>query len=508
MILALAAALRAWHVGRLIPIMIDETIYLRWAEIIHHQGQFFISLLDGKTPLSFWILALARIIYHGDPLLTARLISVATGTASTWLLFALGHRLAGPIAAYTTAVLYALLPYGLLYDRVAYTDTFVNFCGIQLAYVSVIALARGKPGVRAGIAVGVAMGIAYSFKPTAGLLAAIPAGIAIAGRWRECRKALAIAAVVFVVFPLLWHTVVPSAPMFADTNLLLHRASFFTAPGVIIAAPLTNLPGNLDLLGQYVRAYLTAPFALAAIAACVAAARRKPVAAWLFISGSLVPVAIQMTLLNWFPSRYVFPHVWPCAVAVGAAVACCSDCRGRPATYAAWLGTATVAVALAIQSGNFLTHPARAMQANDAEEHLGSGGFSGAGIAEAVRFLESQAQPEGYTLLTDPIWGPPADAMYPYLNGRLGIQVYDAWWMQLWDSHPILPREPKLVMKSQYERIPDSLVNFPALGRVLYITATNYNQPSQVAAREPGAIHIARFPRPNGMDFVDIYRLR
>src|SRR5690242_5892690 len=56
-ILGLSAALRAWHVRRLIPIMIDETIYLRWAEIIQHQHQFFISLLDGKTPLSFWILA-------------------------------------------------------------------------------------------------------------------------------------------------------------------------------------------------------------------------------------------------------------------------------------------------------------------------------------------------------------------------------------------------------------------------------------------------------------------
>jgi len=35
------------------PILVDESIYLRWAEIIDHQGQWFISLLDGKQPLQY-----------------------------------------------------------------------------------------------------------------------------------------------------------------------------------------------------------------------------------------------------------------------------------------------------------------------------------------------------------------------------------------------------------------------------------------------------------------------
>jgi hypothetical protein len=507
-VLVIAAALRASNLLGLIPIMIDETIYLRWAEIIQHQRQFFISLLDGKTPLSFWILALVRVLYRGDPLVAARLISVATGTASTWLLFALGGRVAGPVAAYTTAALYALLPYGLFYDHIAYTDTFVNFGGIALAYVSVVALGSGRPGARAGAAIGLMLGTAYSFKPTAALFAPIPAAVAITGNWRNSRKALAVTAIVSAAFPLVWSVAVPGAPMFEETSLLLHRTSFFTPPDVLMAAPLINVRGNLHLLAQYIKAYVTTPFALTAVFGCLAISRRKPIIAWLFVSACILPVGIQMTVLGWFPSRYVFPHVWPCALAVGATTAWLGCARPRWVAWAARLGLGLLAAGLSIQSWTFLTNPALAMQAHDADEHLGSGGFSGAGIAEAIRFLEAQSPPDGFTLLTDPIWGPPADAMYPYLNGKAGVRVYDAWWMQLYDIHPILPREPKLVMKSQYERVPAGIVDFPSLKRVFYVTATNYNKPSQVAAREPGAQLIGRFPRPNGTESIDVYRLR
>jgi hypothetical protein len=112
---------------------------------IYHQHQVFISLLDGKTPLSFWLLALSRVSSQGDPLLAARILSVACGMVSGWLLFAIGTRLAGPAAGLITSALYAILPFGLFYDRIAYTESYVNLTGITLAYVSLLK-PRGKPG--------------------------------------------------------------------------------------------------------------------------------------------------------------------------------------------------------------------------------------------------------------------------------------------------------------------------------------------------------------------------
>ena len=47
-VLLLAAALRASYLIDDFPIITDEAIYLRWGEIIQNQGQWFVSLLDGK----------------------------------------------------------------------------------------------------------------------------------------------------------------------------------------------------------------------------------------------------------------------------------------------------------------------------------------------------------------------------------------------------------------------------------------------------------------------------
>ena len=59
-ILVLAFLLRFYKLAEILPLAWDEAIYLRWAEIIDHQGQWFISLLDGKPPLSYWLLAVVH----------------------------------------------------------------------------------------------------------------------------------------------------------------------------------------------------------------------------------------------------------------------------------------------------------------------------------------------------------------------------------------------------------------------------------------------------------------
>ena len=64
----LAASIRLRGITSDFPVLTDEAIYMRWAEIIEHQNQWFIALLDGKQPLSYWLYALLR--FAGvDPLL-------------------------------------------------------------------------------------------------------------------------------------------------------------------------------------------------------------------------------------------------------------------------------------------------------------------------------------------------------------------------------------------------------------------------------------------------------
>jgi 4-amino-4-deoxy-L-arabinose transferase-like glycosyltransferase len=164
-LLVVAFLLRVYHLLEMFPILVDESIYLRWAEIIDHQGQWFISLLDGKQPLQYWLLTVLRKVSDGDPLLAARLLSVVVGLLSTVALFALGKRLAGERAGLIAAGLYACLPYALLYDRLAYTEAFVNFFGILIAYASIACFDRGGGSWRGTLAAGLALGLGLFTKP-------------------------------------------------------------------------------------------------------------------------------------------------------------------------------------------------------------------------------------------------------------------------------------------------------------------------------------------------------
>jgi hypothetical protein len=200
-------------------------------------------------------------------------------------------------------------------------------------------------------------------------------------------------------------------------------------------------------------------------------------------------------------SRYLFPLMWPLAPLTALALTLINR-------RVALLAAAAIVLPLLFASAVIITTPARQLHFIDVDEFLSSGPYSGYGVAEAVSYLKKQASNGPLTLLTDPRYGTPADAFYAYLNLWHGVHVYDAWWMQLSDSSPILPKTPMEVMKSQYERVSAGSVDFPSLPRVYYVTDTNYNLPADTAKRQPGIKPEVRFMKRNGVDSIDLYRLR
>ena len=179
-VLAVAFGFRVARLMEMFPILVDESIYLHWAEIIEHQGQWFISLLDGKQPLQYWVLAVVRMVFGGDPLLEGRLVAVGVGLLSTAGVFAIGKRLGGDTTGLISASLYAVFPFALLYDRLAYTEAFVNLNGITIALTALFAFGEPKKNWAPEIAAGVALGLALFTKQTTLLFIYFPV---IAGLW-------------------------------------------------------------------------------------------------------------------------------------------------------------------------------------------------------------------------------------------------------------------------------------------------------------------------------------
>ena len=507
-ILCAAFGLRIYNLES-IPIAGDESGYLRWAEIVVHQRQWFISLLDGKQPLGTWLQAAARVMLADNPLFGARLVSVVAGSLSTLGIFAIGRRLGGDWAGFLAAILYAVFPYALLYDRLAYMESLVNLSGVVVVYTSITHFDdTGGKWTRA-LVPGVALGLGFFAKSTAVLFAFFPvaAGLWLArGRPQRLLLRLAVLYGVALLFPLVARVATPRAPMMQSHSLIVHQTSFFVAPAELLRNPFVVAPANVRQLGEYVGAYMTWPLAIAALAAAFYLGNRRSEAVMIVFAACWAPLLVQVFILQkLFPTRYPFPHLWPALVilAMGAA-----RLRSRLRPALTLLVVAAVAGPAVFQAFGVVQHPAEHLYAEDARMFLGSGPSAGFGIREAAEYLRAEARQGPLTVFTDAIWGSPADAMFIYLNERYGIRAYEAWWTSLGPNYPILPAAPVEILKSQSEWVAAGTLDPAKLGRVYYVTETAYNPPAAVRLRQPGARLLVSFPKPNGRNSIDVYRLR
>ena len=515
-ILLLAFGVRTIGLTESMPIIGDESIYMHWAEIVEHQGEWFISLLDAKPPLQTWLLAVARMLIGVDPLLEARLISVGAALLGTIGLFAIGKLLGSDAAGLITAGLYAVFPIAVFHDRLAYTESLVNFFGIALVAASLWTFERPKPSWWKFLVLGLVLGLGVFTKQSVLLFVHVPLLVAL---WRgrsSPGRALIGCVMVYAIAGLFFGVTMVATPEGPDTdwrNPALHRSDYYVSKAQLLDEPFRTLPFNWQRLRRSIEAFLTWPTLLAGPVALLYLVWRKPFAALMLVSVSVIPLGAQCILLagTLYPSRWAFPHFWPFLSLVGlAAVEVWQRYSGLVDSPRTKRLTALAAALLLVapmgrHAFETIRRPESALRAG---AFMGVRAHVGYGNREAVEFLQAEAAKGPFVLLTDPIPGPPGDSMFPYLNQRYGITVYEAWWMKLAPNHPILPFGRTDIMKSQYQRITDKIVDFARVRRVYYVTDTFYHTEEAVTDRQPNATQVASFPKPFNDEAVEVYRLR
>lgn len=140
-----------------LPVFTDEAIYIRWSQIGSHDANWrFISLTDGKQPMFTWIMMIA-LRFIRDPLFAGRFVSVLAGAGSIIGIWFLAYELfQSKRIAFLSSFFYLIVPFSLLYDRMALYDSLVATFSIWNLYIS-IRLVR-EPRLDTALILGMTLG--------------------------------------------------------------------------------------------------------------------------------------------------------------------------------------------------------------------------------------------------------------------------------------------------------------------------------------------------------------
>ncbi|HEV8437217.1 MAG TPA: glycosyltransferase family 39 protein [Methylomirabilota bacterium] len=122
------------------PLFIDEGIHIHMARALSGQpGQ---GLFDGKW-LTIQIFALATRLPL-DPLLATRSVAMLFGLATAFACFLIGRELFSLREGVISASTYVILPFTLIYNSLALTDSFQTAFGAYVVLSSILVVRAGK----------------------------------------------------------------------------------------------------------------------------------------------------------------------------------------------------------------------------------------------------------------------------------------------------------------------------------------------------------------------------
>ncbi len=341
------------------PVFADESIYIRWAQLIHDDWMryLFFPLNDGKTPLFMWLVALAAPVYS-DQLVAARLVSVIAGAvqigASVGLMAALGG---SKRAQVLTALMSAILPYWFFHHHLALIDglltmflTLTAWAVVKLSYESQTLPRLSKPGLIWLTTAAFFWGCALITKVPAIVAAPGIVWLAIAFSPMSQKRrlqtlvvtlsSLAVGSLMFVGLKI--------HPAFGQ---LFSRGSDFLFPiEEVLTGGYVHTIGNFPSIFWYFWQYLTPPFFLLLVAALFSKSHQRTILI-LVAAGCLFifPIALLGRVVF---ARYLLPAMlfFTPAIALGI-----DNLLSRAASQKSLWKRAAASTALVILLANGLT---------------------------------------------------------------------------------------------------------------------------------------------------------
>jgi 4-amino-4-deoxy-L-arabinose transferase-like glycosyltransferase len=292
---------------RAFPIFVDESIDLWWIWRITAFGEWLRPLGDGK-PLEAWpVIPFA--LLGADPLLADRILHALAGMASVLLVYALVRQMAGIRLAFVSALLTAVCPLMVFYQRMTLADTYLCAAGL-FAMLAALRYVQ-HPTIRAALLLACAMLVAAFAKLPVGFIFTLALPIALLWMPRAERAAhlntAALRRLVIVYAPIA--LLLAGIAAVSAYQVLHGQAPGFGLRLVIEKTTSSDraamAASNLGRLVDELAAPITWPLAIVALAGIVLAIVRGDWRQRWLATVSALPLCAMMVAASFWGSRYI-----------------------------------------------------------------------------------------------------------------------------------------------------------------------------------------------------------
>ncbi|MFH1832956.1 MAG: glycosyltransferase family 39 protein [Candidatus Levyibacteriota bacterium] len=409
-----------------LPIFTDEAIYLRWSQIAKQDAAWrFISLTDGKQPFFIW-LSMIFMRFIKDPLIAGRMVSVMAGFFSMIGLFFLGreifkNRWVGIISSF----LYVILPFSLVYDRMALYDSLVGTFAVWGLYFEILLIRKLRFDL--ALILGMILGGAVLTK-TSGFFGIylLPFSLLLFNFSKKdnLSKFLKwiVLAIIVVIFVYVYYSVLRLSPFF---HIIDEKNAIFVYPFKDwLAHPFNYLWGNLVGLWDWFITYLTWPiFALIIISLFFYRSyfREKLLLLVWFLAPFFALALFGRTL---YP-RFIFFMVLSLLPLVALSIYHVSQLIKNRLIFVIFILLIGV---FSLYSGFYiLTDFSKAPIPNADRTQYFSGWSSGVGVKEAVAYFKDEAKKGPIYIATQGTFGLMPYSLEIYLDENTNVKITSFW---------------------------------------------------------------------------------
>lgn len=367
------------------------------------------------------------LLLFSDPLIAGRFVSVLSAIITSIGLYFLGRKLFGEKVGIITVLLYIVLPFALVYDRLALMDSLVSSFAVWSLYLAVH-LAE-KPRLDISLLLGIAAGLGMLTKSNALFaLILLPVSLLVF-RWKEkqvgkrlLKWASGILLSIFIaqcMYQLLrlspWFYIIEQK----NHVFILSFGEFFNNPFNYF---IHNLEGMVGMLTQYV----TPPILIVILGGMIYGIYRRNPKIVLLILWFFVPFLVLAGFGKIIFPRFMLFMVMPLLIIGGYLT-------GEAVKFAYSINKWLLAVLLlfflypVIVSTTLIVNPADAAIPHVDRNQLFDDWPSGYGVKDVISFLQNKAQEGKIVVGTEGTFGLNPTVYEIYMGTNPNVEIHGYW---------------------------------------------------------------------------------